>query len=60
LGDAYGVTIERIKAQGEGNRRLGLEALMWVSHAERPLMADELCHTLTVELGSTNFNSDNV
>ena len=60
LGDVYGATIERIKAQGEGNRRLGIEALMWVSHAERPLMADGLCHALAIELGSANFHAENV
>jgi len=60
LVDAYGATIERIKAQGRGNWRLAMDALMWVSHAERPLMVDELCHALAVELGSTNFNSENV
>ena len=60
LEDAYSATIERIKAQGGGNRRLAMDALMWVSHAERPLMADELCHALAVELGSTNFNAENV
>jgi len=36
-----------------------MAALMWISHAERPLRADELCHALEVELGSTYFNSDN-
>jgi len=60
LGDAYGATIERIKAQGGDKPRLGMEALMWITHAERPLMADELCHALAIELGSTNFNGDNV
>jgi len=62
LADTYSVTIERIKSKGEGNWRLIMDALMWVRHAEWPLMADELCHALAVELGSTNFNpnSDNV
>ena len=60
LGDAYGATIERIKVQGSGRSRLGMEALMWISHAERPLRADELCHALAVELGSTHFNAENI
>ena len=60
LGDAYGATIERIKAQDGDKSRLGMEALMWISHAERPLQADDLCHALAVELGSTNFNTGNV
>ena len=60
LGDAYGATIERIKVQGGDRSRLGIEALMWISHAERPLKANELCHALAVELGSTAFNNGNL
>jgi len=33
---------------------------MWISHAERPLRASELCHALSVEIGSPNLNTDNV
>ena len=40
--------------------RLGMAALMWVSHAERPLRADDLCYALAVQLGSTYFNSDHL
>jgi len=60
LGDVYGATIERIRAQDEGKSGLGVAALMWVSHAERPLRADELCHALAVELRSNDFNAGNV
>ena len=60
LGAAYGATIDRIKEQ-EGNKsRLGIEALMWVSHAERPLKAVELCHALAVQLSSTELNPSNI
>jgi len=59
LEHAYGATIERIKAQDEGKRRLGVATLMWVTHAERPLRADELCHALAIKLGCKNFNADN-
>jgi len=60
LRDVYGATIERIKAQDGDKSRLGMAALMWISHAERPLQAGELCHALAVRLGSTDFNTDNV
>jgi len=33
---------------------------MWVSHAERPLHIDELCHALGVEEGSIDLNIRNV
>ena len=59
-GDIYSATVERIKGQDGDQSTLGMAALMWISHAERPLRADELCHALAVELGSTDFNVDNI
>jgi len=60
LGDVYGATIARIKAQVGNKSRLGMAALMWINHAERPLRVDELRHALAVELGSRYFNARNV
>jgi len=60
LGDAYGATLDRIKGQGGEKSRLGMAVLMWISHAERPLKANELCHALAVEIGSPDLNTDNV
>jgi len=60
LRDAYGATLGRIKRQDGDRARLSIAALMWISHAERPLKADELCHALSVEIGSPNLNTDNV
>ena len=60
LRDVYGATIARIKAQNGDKSRLGMVALLWISHAERPLQAGELCHALAVELGSTDFNTINI
>jgi len=37
-----------------------MAALMWISHSERPLRANELCHALAVEIGSPYLNTDNV
>jgi len=60
LRDAYTATLTRLKAQ-EGNKpALGLKVLMWVMHSERPLRAEELCHALGVEIGSTNLDPENV
>jgi len=50
----------RIKGQGGERSRLGMAALMWITHSERPLKPDELCHALAVEIGSPNLNTDNV
>ena len=58
--DAYGVTLDRIKRQGSEKGRLGMAALMWISHSERPLKPDELCYALAVEIGSPDLDADNV
>jgi len=60
LGAAYAATLSRVKAQSGSRSKLGMEVLMWVSHAERPLHVDELCHALGVEGGSINFNTQNI
>ena len=60
LGYAYDATIGRIKAQEGVRARLGMETLMWISHSERPLNVDEICHALAVEIGSTDINTNNV
>jgi len=60
LGHAYDATIGRIKGQKGDRARLGMAALMWISHSERPLSVDEICHALAVEIGSTDFNTNNV
>ena len=52
--------LDRVKGQGREKSRLGMAALMWISHSERPLKANELCHALAVEIGSPNLNTDNV
>ena len=60
LEGTYGETLSRIKRQGGEKSRLGIAALMWISHSERPLKVDELCHALGVEIGSTDLDGDNV
>src|SRR5207302_14986 len=44
LGDAYRVTLDRMRAQSTGKSRLGMAALMWISRSEGPMSSDELCH----------------
>ena len=60
LGDAYDATIWRIKAQEEERARLGMAALMWISHSERPLNVNEICHALAVEIGLPDLDARNV
>jgi len=59
VGDVYTATLERIRAQGEGRARLGMDAIMWIAYSERPLSPDELCQALGVAIGSTDLDNDN-
>ena len=60
LGDAYGATLERIKAQDEEQANLAMAALTWICHSERPLHVDELCDALAVEIGEMDFDEENI
>jgi len=60
LRDAYAATLSRVKAQHSSRSRLGMQVLMWVSHSQRSLSANELCHALGVEAGSTDLNIQNI
>jgi len=60
LRDAYEATLERMRGQKEGRSALGMEALMWVLNAERPLHTSELCHALGVKKGSAELDSENI
>ena len=58
--DAYSTTLDRIRQQGGNRSKLGMDALMWVSHCERPLRLEELRYALGVEPGVEDFNIHNV
>ena len=56
LKGVYDVTLARINEQYGEKAKLGMAALMWISHSERPLQLDELLHALAVEIGSTDLD----
>ena len=60
LDSVYAQTLQRIREQKGGRSRLGMEVLMWVSHAERPLRINELRHALAVEMGSADLDPENI
>jgi len=60
LRGAYSATLARIKAQEVNKSKLGMDVLMWLSHSERPLKANELCSALGVEIGTTDLNTRNI
>ena len=60
LDSVYAQTLQRIREQKGDRSRLGVEVLMWVSHAERPLGIEELRHALAVEMDSTDLDPENI
>ncbi|PTB55060.1 hypothetical protein M431DRAFT_508483 [Trichoderma harzianum CBS 226.95] len=54
LRDAYDDTVERIKSQKNGFRKLAEKTLSWISHAKRQLTVIELQHALAVDLEIDN------
>lgn len=58
LNDALDSTLSRIRDQPDGRRRIGLNTLMWISHAKRPLLVIELSEALAIRLGDNLLNRD--
>ena len=56
LEEAFEETLLRIQRQPEGRRKLGMNTLMWISHAKRPLLVSELSDALAVRPGVTTLN----
>ena len=60
LGQAFEKTIQRIENEAQNRRQVAMQALSWVSHARRPLKADELCHAMATHIGDTVLDQDNL
>jgi len=60
LDTVYAQTLQQVRHQKGDRSRVGMEVLMWISHAERPLRIDELRHALAVEIGSTDLDAENI
>jgi len=60
LSEAYTATLRRLKAQKGNKLILGQKVLMWVPHSERPLLVEELCHAMGVEMGSVEMDLENI
>ena len=39
---------------------LARRTISWISYAQRPLITQELCHALAIELGDRALNGDNI
>lgn len=55
--DAFGETLQRIQNQPDGQNTLGMNTLMWLADARRPLLVTELSEALAIRLGSASLNS---
>ncbi|RPA89072.1 hypothetical protein L873DRAFT_1644294, partial [Choiromyces venosus 120613-1] len=60
LEGVYKGMLERVRDKSGSTSKLGLEVLMWLSHSERPLHADELCYALGIVIESADHDRDNV
>ena len=58
LNQALKDTIERIRSQPESRARLGMNALMWISHSRRSLTISELIDALAVKDEQTRFRAN--
>ncbi|KAL9123429.1 MAG: hypothetical protein Q9187_000030 [Circinaria calcarea] len=59
LHDAFKETLARIQRQPGGRNRLGMNTLMWLSHAKSPLMVNELSDALAIRSGQPALNPKN-
>ena len=59
LEGAFEETLRRIQDQPEARKKLGMKALMWVSHARRPLVMDELVDALAIKSSERSLNVRN-
>ena len=61
LYDSFQGIITRIReCTHAGQAELGMQVLMWLHYAYRPLKLNELQHALAVEKNHTEFNADNI
>ena len=56
LDDAFEETLSRIQRQPEGRKKLGMNTLMWITNAKRPLLVSELSDALAIRPGITSLN----
>jgi hypothetical protein len=51
-------TLKRIERQPESRAKLGMRTLMWISHARRPILVEELRQALAVSAAYTYLDQD--
>lgn len=56
LHQAFYQTLARVQRQPDGRKRLGMNILLWVSHAQGSLTVTELSEAMAVKPGNTSLN----
>lgn len=56
LAEVYEKTIHKTRHQSPDRCDLAMKALLWVAHAQRPLLASELRHALAIQVGDRELN----
>lgn len=56
LHQAFYQTLARIQRQPHGRKRLGMNVLLWISHAQGSLTVEELSEALAVQPGNGSLN----
>ena len=59
LDATFGETLKRLQRQSRSRSQLGLNTLMWISHAKRPLRVEELQQALAIDPEDTSLDADN-
>jgi len=59
LDNAFKETLQRIEDQPENRKALAMNALMWISHAKRPLLIGELVDVLAIKSSERSLNKRN-
>lgn len=59
LDDAFEETLQRIQVQPENRKALAINTLMWISHANRPLLMRELVDVLAIKSSERSLNKRN-
>ena len=56
LNEVLQQTLSRVQRQSDGRKRLGMDTLMWIVLAERPLTVTELSEALAIKVGASSLN----
>ncbi|KAI7975791.1 hypothetical protein EIK77_005541 [Talaromyces pinophilus] len=60
LDETYDKALKRVDNQTSNDQTLAKRALSWVTFSSRPLSKEELDHAVAVEIGSSEFDDDNL